>query len=112
MRASELDTEPAGLRIKAGREGNCYIVRVLGELDCAVAGEVEMALVLAEKAGAHRILLDIDELTFIDSTGLAVLMRAKHRADAHGGRLRLTRGTGQVSDMLRLTALDLSLPFV
>jgi anti-sigma B factor antagonist len=112
MRASELDTEPVGLRIKAGQESDRYIVRLLGELDCAGAGEVEMALVLAEKTGAHRILLDIDELTFIDSTGLAVLMRAKHRADVNGERLRITRGTGQVADMLRLTALDLSLPFV
>ena len=112
MRASELDAKPAELRIKAGQAGDRYIVRLLGELDCAGAGEVEMALVLAEKTGAHRILLDIDELTFIDSTGLAVLMRAKHRADAAGERLRITRGTGQVADMLRLTALDLSLPFV
>ncbi|HEX5955193.1 MAG TPA: STAS domain-containing protein [Solirubrobacterales bacterium] len=112
MRASELDTKPAELRIEAGQAGDRYIVRLLGELDCAGAGEVEMALVLAEKTGAHRILLDIDELTFIDSTGLAVLMRAKHRADAAGERLRITRGTGQVADMLRLTALDLSLPFV
>ena len=84
MRASALDTEPAELRIKAGQEGDRYIGRLLGELDCAGASEVEMALVLAEKTGAHRILLDIDELTFIDSTGLAVLMRAKHRADAAG----------------------------
>jgi anti-sigma B factor antagonist len=112
MRASELDTEPVELRIKAGQKDDRYIVRLLGELDCAGAGEVEMALVLAEKTGAPRILLDIDELTFIDSTGLAVLMRAKHRADATGERLRITRGTGQVADMLRLTALDLSLPFV
>jgi anti-anti-sigma factor len=112
MRVSELDTKPAELRIKTGQAGDRYIVRLLGELDCAGAGEVEMALVLAEKTGAHRILLDIDELTFIDSTGLAVLMRAKHRADAAGERLRVTRGTGQVADMLRLTALDLSLPFV
>lgn len=112
MRASELDTEPAELRINAGQEGDRYIVRLIGELDCAGAGEVEMALVLAGKTGAHRILLDIDELTFIDSTGLAVLMRAKHRADATGERLRMTRGKGQVADMLRLTALDLSLPFV
>ena len=112
MRANELDTKPAELRIKAGQAGDRYIVRLLGELDCAGAGEVEMALVLAEKTGAHRIVLDIDELTFIDSTGLAVLMRAKHRADAAGERLRITRGTGQVADMLRLTALDLSLPFV
>ena len=111
MRASELDTEPVGLRINTGQEGDRYIVRLTGELDCSGAGEVEMALVLAEKTGAHRILIDIDELTFIDSTGLAVLMRAKHRADANRGRLRITRGTGQVADMLRLTALDLSLPF-
>ena len=47
---AELDTKPAELRIEAGQAGgDRYIVQLLGELDCAGAGEVEMALVLAEK---------------------------------------------------------------
>jgi anti-sigma B factor antagonist len=112
MGPTALNCEPAQLQIRAGQEGNCYIVRLIGELDGAGAGAVEMALVQAEATTATKILLDIDELSFIDSSGLGALMRAEHRADGNGARLRVTRGTGHVADMLRLTALDLTLPFV
>jgi anti-anti-sigma factor len=112
MRATGLNIEPAHLRIRAGQEGDDYIIRLIGEFDPAGAGAVESAMVLAEGTSAPRILLDIDELSFIDSSGLAVLMRAQHRADDNGARLRMTRGVGHVADMLRLTALDLSLPLI
>ena len=112
MGPSALNVEPVQLQIRAGQEGSCYIIRLIGELDVAGAGAVEMALVQAETTTATRILLDIDELSFIDSSGLEALMRAKRRADNSGARLRMTRGTGHVADMLRLTALDLTLPFV
>ena len=112
MGLTALNSEPAQLQIRAGQEGNCYIVRLVGALDVAGAGAVEMALVQAEATTATRILLDIDELSFIDSTGLETLLRAKRRTDSSGARLRVTRGTGHVADMLRLTMLDLTLPFV
>jgi anti-anti-sigma factor len=112
MRATRLDLEPAHLRIRAGQEGDDYIIRLIGELDHAGAGAVEAAMVLAEDTSAARILLDIDELSFIDSSGLAVLMRAQHRAAHNGSRLRMTKGVGHVADMLRLTALDLTLPLI
>jgi anti-sigma B factor antagonist len=112
MRATQLDIEPARLRIRAGQEGDDYIIRLIGELDMAGAGAVETTLVMAEATSAPRILLDIDELSFIDSSGLAVLMRAQHRAGHNGRRLQMTRGVGHVADMLRLTALDLTLPFI
>ena len=108
MGLTALNSEPAQLQIRAGQEGNCYIVRLVGALDVAGAGAVEMALVQAEATTATTILLDIDQLSFIDST----LLRAKRRTDSSGARLRVTRGTGHVADMLRLTMLDLTLPFV
>ncbi len=71
-----------------------------------------MRLVQAEMSDAERILLDIEQLRFIDSVGLRVLLRAKRRAESNGGRLRITHGTGYVAEMFRLTALEHSLPFI
>ena len=112
MGLTALNSEPAQLQIRAGQEGNCYIVRLVGALDVAGAGAGEMARVPAEAPPATPIQLDIVELSFIDSTGRKTMLRAKRRTDSSGARLRVTRGTGHVADMLRLTMLDLTLPFV
>jgi len=60
---------------------------------------------------AIRILLDLDELTFIDAAGLSVLVAAWHRSMTDSNRLQVTPGRGGVASMFRLTALDLVLPF-
>lgn len=99
------------LEIKTGQEGDTYVVRLIGELDLAASEEAEEALLQAQESKAATILLDIDELRFIDSEGLRILLRAKRR-DEPGGRLRVTRGNGHVAEMLRLTGLDRTLPFV
>ncbi len=64
----------------------------------------------AEQSRASRIILDLEELTFIDSSGLEVLLRASRRSASNGSRLQLTRGKGYPAEMFRLTALDQTLP--
>ena len=66
----------------------------------------------AEDSGARKILVDLDQLSYIDSTGLRLLARAARRADSDGDRLRMTRAAGQVAEIFRLTTLDQILPFV
>jgi anti-anti-sigma factor len=65
----------------------------------------------AEHPHAIRILLDLDELTFIDAAGLSVLVAAWHRSITDSNRLQVTPGRGNVASMFRLTGLDLVLPF-
>ncbi len=100
-----------GLMIDASREGEKYVIRVMGELDLNGCPRLELALSEAEVSDAGRILLDIEGLTFIDSTGLGTILRASRRSDRTGRRLRITHGSGYVADAFRLTALDQTLPF-
>jgi anti-anti-sigma factor len=100
------------LEIRTEREGDAYVVRLIGELDLAGCDLTEQALVAAEASDAASILIDIDGLDFIDSHGLRTLIRAQRRdEEADGGRLRVTRGSGHVAELLRLTAIDQTLPF-
>ena len=100
------------VEIHTEREGDTYVVRLAGELDLAGCDLTEQALVTAEQSDAASILVDIDGLEFIDSQGLRILLRAQRRDEDSGRkRLRLTRGTGHVADLLRLTAMDQTLPF-
>jgi anti-anti-sigma factor len=100
-----------GLQIEAGREGDTYTIRLRGELDLGNCDRLDEALLEAEASDAPRVLLDVDELRFIDSTGLRAILRATRHAERTGLPLRLTRGQGYVADMFRLTALDRTLPF-
>jgi anti-sigma B factor antagonist len=98
--------------IDAGKEGNTFVIRVNGELDLFERPRLEQALREAEASHAIRILLDLEELTFIDAAGLSALVSAWHRSMTDDNCLRITHGKGNVADMLRLTALDMVLPFV
>jgi anti-anti-sigma factor len=71
---------------------------------------LEHALQQAEATHAIRILLDLEELTFIDAAGLSVLIAASHRSMVDSDRLQVTPGRGNVADMFRLTTLDMVLP--
>jgi stage II sporulation protein AA (anti-sigma F factor antagonist) len=101
-----------GMEIEAGQEGDEYVIRLIGVLEAASVRQFETALAAAEATDARIILLDVNRLVFIDSSGLQAILSAKRRADGDNHRLRLTRGTGHVADMFRLTALDQVLPFV
>jgi anti-anti-sigma factor len=100
------------LEILSEREGDTHAVRLVGELDLAGCDLAEAALLEAEASDAPTLLVDIDGLEFIDSHGLRILLRAQRRDEASGaGRLRVTRGSGHVAELLRLTAIDQTLPF-
>ncbi len=106
--AAEESSRNDVLQIYAGQEGDTYVVRLAGELDLSTCEAADAAIREAEASRARWITLDIDGLSLIDSIGLRTLLVAKRRDDVNGNRLRLTRGTGAVADLLRLTALDLT----
>src|SRR3954447_25877559 len=101
-----------GIEIESGQEGRDYIIRLRGDLDLECSSELEEAIKLAERTDAERLVIDVNGLDFIDSTGLRVLLAAKRRDDGDGNRLRFTRGSGHVADMFKLTALNHTLPFL
>ena len=98
------------LWIDAEQQPGAYVIRIAGELDLAGCPHLDLALAEAEGSQAKRIVLDLEELTFIDARGLKLLLDAGHRSAHNGHRLQITRGKGFVADMFRLTALDRTLP--
>jgi anti-anti-sigma factor len=98
------------LTIEAEFGPKAYVLRIEGELDMAGVPELDRALREAEETEARRIILDLEALTFIDSSGLSVLMIASRRSASNGNRLEITRGKGQPAEMFGLTALDRTLP--
>lgn len=89
-------------------------IALAGELDMANAATLASELEAAEAAGARAIIVDMRELEFIDSTGIAVLVGAHRRLN--GGeqeRVRLVQSRADsVRRVMSLTGLDEELPFV
>jgi anti-anti-sigma factor len=77
-------------------------VRAAGELDIAAAPQLEQTLREAE-ARARGVVLDLRELTFMDSSGVHVIVDASTRARAAGNRLVVVRGPSQVDRLLGLS---------
>ncbi|MDQ6748857.1 MAG: STAS domain-containing protein, partial [Candidatus Dormibacteraeota bacterium] len=76
-------------------------VGVTGELDIATAPQLAEMLGRAEQR-CQRVVLDLRQVTFMDSAGVHVILEASVRADAAGRRLVVVRGPSQVDRVLAL----------
>jgi anti-anti-sigma factor len=92
--------------------GDAVHLLIRGELDLATAPEFERRLAEVEATDAPAIVVHLDQVAFLDSTGLRALIAADARSRANGSRLRLTRGSPQVERLLQLVGADTRLPFV
>jgi anti-sigma B factor antagonist len=82
----------------------CQEIEVHGELDLAVSDQLRDLLdrAVAEHA---EILIDLEDCEFIDSTGIAAIVRADHEMSERGGRIALCAPSGQVLRLLSLIGL-------
>ncbi len=81
------------------------VISIRGELDLAAAARLKASLgALGSLAHRRGIVLDLSELSYLDSTGLAVLIAFRRRLDA-GQRLAIANASGQVTRLLTLTGL-------
>ena len=77
-----------------------------GELDLSSAGQIEDVLKDLEAAGPEVLVLDLRDLTFMDSTGLRVMVSADARARDASRRLVIVQGPETVHRVFRITGLD------
>lgn len=82
----------------------CRDVQVEGELDLAVAGQLDEVLTAAV-ADCSCVLVGLERCEFIDSSGIAVILRAHKRMEAEGNRLAVYAPTAQVLRVLSMTGL-------
>lgn len=82
----------------------CADIQVEGELDLAVAGELDEVLTAAV-AECDRVLVGLERCNFIDSSGIAVILRAYHRMEEEGHRLAIYAPVDQVLRIFSMTGL-------
>jgi anti-sigma B factor antagonist len=92
-------------------ERDRVVVVPRGELDMATVGAVEQELRRLREAGFSGILLDLSGLTFMDSSGLHLVMRWATEASQDGFGFELEPGPGNVQRVFDLAGLTDELPF-
>jgi anti-sigma B factor antagonist len=87
---------------------SCPLVLPLrGEIDIAVATSLRPGwYALAEHERLEEIVVDLREVTFMDASGLGLLVGTRNRQQRHGGELRLCNASRCVVSLLRLTGLS------
>ena len=83
-----------------------------GELDVASAAEAEKRLVALALAPGDQLVLDLRAVTFIDSTGIRLILQAREQARRHRAGFVVVRGPGEVMRVLELVGLDEQLDIV
>jgi anti-sigma B factor antagonist len=106
---SEPPTEE--FRIEEDRRDGQVILRLRGELDLASADQVQQRLDALQAAG-EAVLLDVDGLLFMDSSGLRVVLQAAENSRQSGWSFSLTAGSEQVRNLFASAGVTDRLPIV
>jgi anti-sigma B factor antagonist len=93
------------LRIEIRKEADRAILSLNGELDMANAPLFESALDDARLASASTVVLDLQQLQFIDSTGLRIILATRERCRERGQEFAITPGSDQVQRLLSVTGV-------
>jgi anti-anti-sigma factor len=94
------------------RSGPVHRLRPVGELDLATVGILERAFEeVFEDGDAEMIVIDLTELSFIDSTGINLLLRMNSVCE-HADRLRVVNGSSAVQRLFDITGVRAVLPVI
>lgn len=99
-------SSPAEFSVSLGGEGEEVVVEVRGELDVATSPDLRATLHPVAVAGPPRVVVDLSGVSFIDSTGIGVLVTALKQVRARGGQMVLRSPQPMVRKVLAITGLD------
>jgi anti-sigma B factor antagonist len=94
------------LGVRSGREEDTHTLHLAGELDASSAPTLERELDWIELGDAKTVVLDISALTFIDSEGIGLLVRASRDFARDSRSLRVVGARGQVHTVMERTGMS------
>jgi anti-sigma B factor antagonist len=90
------------LRIRLGEEGDRAVLSLAGELDMATVPALRQSVAGLLEQGRARVVVDMAELGFVDSTGIHALLESWRRAKDASGEMVLRAVSRQVRLVLEM----------
>ena len=94
------------LSLSTRTEGDRTVVTVGGEIDVYTAPKLREQLIDLVSSGNYHLVVDMENVDFLDSTGLGVLVGGLKRVRAHDGSLRLVSSLGDSGASFRIDGTD------
>ncbi|MCE9624683.1 MAG: STAS domain-containing protein [Deltaproteobacteria bacterium] len=93
------------MRVNAKEVGDICILEIEGEVDAEHSAQLKKAIVKARDEFAKHFILDLSRVSFIDSTGLGVLISLMRHLNENSGRLKLAGLQDEVRSIFEITRL-------
>ncbi len=98
------------LSISSENRGSACVVRLSGEVDVYTSPQLKQELVALSDSACEHVVVDMEKLDFIDSSGLGVLVGGLRRMKERDGTLRLVCPKDSILKIFRITGLDRVFP--
>jgi anti-sigma B factor antagonist len=103
--------ERAPMEISVRQSNGVHLLKVSGRLTIGEpSDQLNAALQSVLKSGGHKIVVNLDSVPQIDSSGISSLVRISIQLARDGGALHLVCGPGRVRDSLTVTRLIEAIP--
>ena len=98
------------LDLETSTQGSASVITLRGEIDVYTAPRLRQALIDLVSRGATDIVVDMDKVDFLDSTGLGVLVGGLKRVKSNEGDLRLVVTQDRIMKIFDITGLSKVFP--
>lgn len=93
------------LRVEVTQHDTWSVIEVAGEIDVATAPRLREQVIALVNRGHHRLIVSLEGVDFIDSTGLGVLISGLKRVRTHGGDFALVCTEPRILKVFEITGL-------
>ena len=96
------------MKLDERESGDVTVLMISGEITLSAGGDVQLKDKIQSllQQGRRKILLDLGNVSYVDSAGLGQLVQATVTASKNGGKLKLLNLTKRLNDLLVVTKLS------
>ena len=94
------------MNINEKKSGDINVYCINGEIDITTSPDVRKMFDRVTKDKVSKIVLNLEKVNYIDSSGLATLVEGLQRMRTYGGKMRLTNLSPKVKSLFEITKLE------
>ncbi len=106
MEVEQLRVEKIRLETAIRTEADVSVLGVVGEIDVFTAPEFKRAINNAIESGVTDLVIDLSQVSYMDSSGFGTLLGATKRVRLKGGSINLVGCNEAIERMMKITRLD------